>query len=212
MAKKSLVKGAAVMAAAGILVKVLGMFFRIPLTNLIGAEGMANYAPAYSLYSFLLVFATAGLPIAISKMVSERCAIEHFREAERVFKLSRTLMITIGVIGFCILFFFSDLVAEMVKLPGSSLSMKATAPALLLVPIMSSYRGYFQGMQEMVPTAISQVVEQIFRVVCGLGLAIFLMNYVSDSIGYSTGERGAAGGCFGASAGAVGGLLTMLII
>ena len=145
-------------------------------------------------------------------MVSERCAIGHFREAERVFKLSRTLMITIGIIGFCVLFFFSDYVAEMVKLPGSSLSMKATAPALLLVPIMSSYRGYFQGMQEMAPTAISQVIEQIFRVVCGLGLAIFLMNYMDDSIGFSTGERGAAGGCFGASAGAVGGLLTMIVI
>jgi len=212
MTKKSLVKGAAVMAVAGIFVKVLGMFFRIPLTNLIGAEGMANYAPAYSLYSFLLVFATAGLPIAISKMVSERCAIGHFREAERVFKLSRILMIIIGIVGFCVLFFFSDYVAEMVKLPGSSLSMKATAPALLLVPIMSSYRGYFQGMQEMAPTAISQVIEQIFRVVCGLGLAIFLMNYMDDSIGFSTGERGAAGGCFGASAGAVGGLLTMIVI
>ena len=128
MTKKSLVKGAAVMAVAGIFVKVLGMFFRIPLTNLIGAEGMANYAPAYSLYSFLLVFATAGLPIAISKMVSERCAIGHFREAERVFKLSRTLMITIGIVGFCVLFFFSDYVAEMVKLPSKSAEVPFAVP------------------------------------------------------------------------------------
>ena len=112
MAKKSLVKGAAVLAVAGIVVKVLGAFFRIPLGNMIGAEGMANYSPAYSLYAFMLVFATAGLPVAISKMVSERCATGQFREAERVFKISRTLMMIIGVIGFCLLFFFSDTIAE----------------------------------------------------------------------------------------------------
>ena len=73
MTKKSLLKGAAVMAVAGIIVKVLGAFFRIPLANMIGAVGMANYTPAYALYSFLLVVSTAGLPVAISKMVSERC-------------------------------------------------------------------------------------------------------------------------------------------
>lgn len=212
MAKKSLVKGAAVLAVAGIVVKILGAFFRIPLANLIGADGMANYSPAYALYAFLLVFATAGLPVAISKMVSERCATGQFREAERVFKLSRTLMITIGVIGFCLLFFFSDFIAELVKVPGSALSMKATAPALLLVPIMSSYRGYFQGMQEMVPTAISQVVEQIFRVGIGLAAAWILFSSANDIMGFSADERGAAGGCFGASAGAVGGLITVLII
>lgn len=212
MAKKSLVKGAAVLAVAGIVVKVLGAFFRIPLGNMIGAEGMANYSPAYSLYAFMLVFATAGLPVAISKMVSERCATGQFREAERVFKISRTLMIIIGMIGFCLLFFFSDAIAEMVKVPGSALSMKATAPALLLVPIMSSYRGYFQGMQEMVPTAISQVVEQIFRVFLGLSAAWLLYNSTTDIMGFSNDERGAAGGCFGASAGAVGGLITMIII
>ena len=212
MAKKSLVKGAAVLAVAGIVVKVLGAFFRIPLGNMIGAEGMANYSPAYSLYAFMLVFATAGLPVAISKMVSERCATGQFREAERVFKISRTLMMIIGVIGFCLLFFFSDTIAELVKVPGSALSMKATAPALLLVPIMSSYRGYFQGMQEMVPTAVSQVVEQIFRVFLGLAAAWILYNSATDIMGFTNDERGAAGGCFGASAGAVGGLVTMMII
>ena len=212
MAKKSLVKGAAVLAVAGIVVKVLGAFFRIPLGNMIGAEGMANYSPAYSLYAFMLVFATAGLPVAISKMVSERCATGQFREAERVFKISRTLMMIIGVIGFCLLFFFSDTIAELVKVPGFALSMKATAPALLLVPIMSSYRGYFQGMQEMVPTAVSQVVEQIFRVFLGLAAAWILYNSATDIMGFTNDERGAAGGCFGASAGAVGGLVTMMII
>lgn len=212
MTKKSLLKGAAVMAVAGIIVKVLGAFFRIPLANYIGDVGMANYSPAYSLYSFLLVFATAGLPVAISKMVSERCAVGQFREAERVFKISRTLMMIIGVIGFFVLFIFSDAIAELINLPGSSLSMKATALALLLVPIMSSYRGYFQGMQEMRPTAISEITEQTFRVICGLVLAKVIMGSQYEFLGYTAEQRGAAGGCFGASAGAAVGLVVMLIV
>lgn len=212
MTKKSLVKGAAVLAVAGIFVKILGAFFRIPLTNIVGDAGMANYAPAYSIYSVLLVFATAGLPVAISKMVSERCAVGQFREAERVFKISRTLMIAIGVVGFCLLFFLDEFIANLVKIPGASLSMQAMAPALLLVPLMASYRGYFQGMQEMVPTAVSQVVEQIFRVVCGLSAAWILMHGSFIAMEYEPQERGAAGGCLGAAAGAVGGLVTILII
>lgn len=212
MAKKSLLKGAAVMAVAGIIVKVLGAVFRIPLANFIGPVGMANYSPAYSLYSFLLVFATAGLPVAISKMVSERYAVGEFREAERVFKLSRTLMIIIGIIGFFVLFIFSDMIAGLINVPGSALSMKATAIALLLVPIMSSYRGYFQGMQEMAPTAMSEVAEQTFRVFCGLTLAGILMASQYETMGYTAEQRGAAGGCFGASAGAIGGLIVMLIV
>jgi len=212
MAKKSLVKGAAVMAVAGIIVKFLGAFFRIPLANLIGDTGMAYYTPGYSLYGFLLIIATAGIPVAISKMVSERCAVGQFREAERVFKLSRYLMFTIGVIGFLIVIFFSNAIAERINLPEAALAMKATAPALILVPIMSSYRGYFQGMQEMLPTAISEVVEQTFRVACGLTLAYTLMSNTYVWLGDSNLERGAAGGCFGASAGAFGGLLVMIII
>lgn len=211
MAKKSLLKGAAVLAAAGIIVKFIGAFFRIPLANFIGDVGMAYYSPAYAIYGFLLVFATTGIPVAVSKMVSERYAVGQYSEAERVFKLSRTLMFSIGVIGFFVIFFFSDVIAEMINIPGSSLAMKATAPALILVPIMSSYRGYFQGMQDMTSTAVSQVVEQIFRVVSGLSLAAILMNSAYSFLAETSEERGAAGGCFGASAGAVGGLIVMIV-
>ncbi|MFQ7472914.1 MAG: oligosaccharide flippase family protein [Anaerovoracaceae bacterium] len=212
MAKKSLVKGAAVLAVAGLFVKFLGAFFRIPLANMIGSVGMANYTPAYSLYNFLLVFSTAGLPVAISKMVSERHVMGQYREAERVFKLSRTLMFFLGVAGFCVVYFFADIIAESINVPGSALSMKATAPALILVPLMASYRGYFQGMSEMTPTAVSQIVEQIFRVVCGLALAMFLLDNVWIFESFTAKQRGAAGGCFGASAGALGGLIAVVII
>lgn len=212
MAQKSLVKGAAVLGIAGIFVKVLGAFFRIPLANIVTDQGMAYYTPAYSLYAVLLVISTSGIPIAISRMVSERYAIGRFDEADRVFHISRALMISLGVLGFIVLFFFARPIAAAMHLEGSALAMQATAPALLLVPIMSSYRGYFQGQQLMAPTAISQVVEQIFRVGAGLSLAVILMHSAFMADLYTPLQKGAAGGCFGASAGAVGGLAVMIVI
>lgn len=212
MTEKSLVKGAAILGVAGIFVKVLGAFFRIPLANIVTDQGMAYYTPAYSLYAVLLVISTSGIPIAISRMVSERYAIGRFDEADRVFHISRKLMISLGVVGFIVLFFFSRPIAAAMHLEGSALAMQATAPALLLVPIMSSYRGYFQGQQLMAPTAISQVVEQVFRVGIGLALAVILMRSSFLSESYTSLQKGAAGGCFGASAGAVGGLAVMVMI
>ena len=212
MAGKSLVKSAAILAVAGIIVKVLGAFFRIPLTNMIGATGMANYSPAYYMYSILLVISISGIPIAISKMVSERCALGEYREAERVFKISRLLMAAIGFVSFIVLFFFAEYIANVIHIPGSALSMRMTAPALFIVPIMAAYRGYFQGMQDMVPTAVSQVIEQVFRVGIGLALAVILMRGTLFAETYDEGARGAAGGCFGATAGAIGGIATVLLI
>lgn len=212
MTKTSLVKGAAVLAAAGLFVKFLGAFFRIPLANMIGAVGMANYAPAYSLYNFLLVFSTAGVPVAVSKMVSERQVMGQYAEAERVFQLSRSLMLAAGLTGCCAVYFFADEIAILFHVPGASLSMRATAPALALVPLLSSYRGYFQGMNHMTPTAVSQIAEQLFRVICGLSMAMFLKENPWIFPEFSWQQRGAAGGCFGASAGALGGLLAIGIL
>ncbi len=212
MTKRSLVQSAAILSAAGLICKFLGATFRIPLANWIGSEGMANYSPAYQLYAFLLVIATAGVPVAISKLTAERNAVGKYKEAYRVFRISRALMFALGLTGALILFFFSDFIAELINVPGSSLSMKATALALVLVPIMSAYRGFFQGMQEMKPTAYSQIVEQVFRVVIGLLMAVLMMKGLMFAADYDVYERGAAGGCFGATAGGIGGLGIMMII
>ena len=213
MSRKSLVTSAAVLAGAGFIVKILGACFRIPLTNWIGADGMANYAPAYAIYSVLLVISTAGLPVATSKMVAERYAVGQYREAERVFKLSRLLMTALGVMGGLVVLFGAGPIAEhFIHIPGSALAMQATAPALIIVPIMSAYRGYFQGQQNMNPTAVSQIVEQIFRVGVGLSLGYYMINGSLFASQYDPGARGAAGGCFGASAGAIAGLAVVLLI
>ena len=213
MTEKSLIKGAAVLAAAGIIVKVIGAVFRIVVAGIITDTGMAYYSPAYNLYAVLLVVSTSGIPIAISRMVSERYAIGRYDEADRVFHISRYLMIGLGLAGALVLFIIAKPFAAAIDLEGSAMAMQAMAPALLLVPIMSSYRGYFQGQQLMGPTALSQVVEQIFRVGFGILLALLLMQGTFMASVYTDPlQRGAAGVCFGASTGAAGGLAVMLII
>lgn len=199
-----LVKGATILAVAGIISKILGAIFRIPLTNLIGAEGMSYYGVAYPVYSFFLILATAGLPVAISRMVSERIAIGDYRNAHNSYKVSVRVMVGIGIVSFVICFFFAGPIATRMGNPDAKYSLMAIAPALLLAPIASSFRGYFQGQQNMVPTGISEVCEQFARVIIGLTLSFVLVKK-----GY---EYASAGATFGASAGLIAALIVLSFI
>ncbi|HWQ78793.1 MAG TPA: polysaccharide biosynthesis protein [Anaerovoracaceae bacterium] len=201
MAKKSFIQGAVVLGIAGIIIKVMGMIFRIPLANLIGDKGMGYYQTAYPIYVLFLTLATAGIPIAISKMVSERIAVDRHYEAYRVFKISFILLFSIGICSSAILFFGAGHIVNALGNPGAKYAMMAIAPALLFVPIMAAFRGYFQGMQDMKPTAASQIIEQLFRVVAGLTLAYVL---IKQGLEFS-----AAGASFGATAGSITGLITV---
>lgn len=214
MSSKSLIKGASILAIAGIIAKIMGAVFRLPLINWIGDTGMANYSPAYYIYAFLVILATSGLPVAISKLVSESLAVGNHYQANRVFKLSAKLMMAMGVVFFLILFIFAPQIARLMGNEDASLGMRAIAPSLLLVPLMAAFRGYFQGMQNMKPTAISQVVEQFFRTIVGLGAAFFLFYVAGDNFinGYDKYALGASGANFGATAGSLGGLLMILFV
>ena len=170
MSKNSLVKGAAILGAAGLIVKLLGAVFRLPLANMIGATGMAYYSPAYYTYTTFVTIATSGIPVAISKMVSERITVGNFEEAHHVYKVSLKLLTGIGLVSFLIMFFGAGFISGLQNIEEAKLPMMAVAPALLIVPVMAAYRGYFQGMQNMRPTAISQIIEQVFRVFFGLFL------------------------------------------
>lgn len=204
MGKKTFLKGAAILGIAGLLVQVMGAIFRIPLGNIIGDEGMGYYQTAYPIYVFLLVFSTNGAPAAISKMTSERVAVGKHSEAYRVFRLSFVLMFVIGIVAAAIFFFGAELIVNLLKNPGAYYAMLSISPALLFVPIMAVYRGYFQGLQEMEPTAISQLAEQAVRVAIGLSLAIFLLPKGL--------EFAAAGATFGTSIGPIAGVVMLIIL
>ncbi|MDD6254522.1 MAG: polysaccharide biosynthesis protein [Eubacteriales bacterium] len=203
MAGKSFVKGAVILGAAGIVVKILGAFFRIPLANIIGDTGMGYYQTAYPVYVLLLAISTAGIPTAIARMVSERTAEGNHREAYRIFKLSFLLLACIGLATFLILFLGAPLFVSFSN-QKAIYAIRAISPALLVIPIMAAFRGYTQGLQDMTPTAVSQIAEQLFRVIAGLALAVVL---VPAGLEYA-----AAGASFGAAAGGICGLIAILII
>lgn len=171
MTNKRFLKGAAILGLSGIVVKLLGAAFKIPLGNIVSETTMAYYAPSYYVYSFFIVIATAGIPLAVSKLVAENLVVDRHKEAYRIFRCSLVLLSAIGILSFIIVFFGADYIADFLHVPNAKVPMQLISPALLIFPVMSAYRGYFQGMQVMGPTAASQVVEQVFRVTSGLILA-----------------------------------------
>lgn len=173
--KGSFVQGAAILGIAGLVVKIIGAAFRIPLANAIGLIGTSYYDTAYPYYSWLLVVSTSGLPTAISKMVSERVTLGDYRGAHRVFTTALQILCCIGLFTSILMFFGADYIAKLHMLAEVAYSFRALAPALFFVAVMCAYRGYLQGMQQMVPTAISQVVEQVGKLAIGLTLAILLL-------------------------------------
>lgn len=204
--KDSFLRGAIILAVAGILVKVMGAFFRIPLGNLIGSNGMGYYQAAYPVYTLFLTLATAGFPTALAKLVSEKSAIGDHRGANKIFKVAYVVLLITGLISFSILFFGSNyIVTNLMKNPGAHYAMLAIAPALLFVPAMSSYRGYFQGQRDMSKIAISQLIEQFFRVILGIGIAYYFMQNSGP-------KMGAAGAIAGATIGSIASMVYLIII
>ncbi len=178
---KSFVQGALILGIANLIVKVIGACFKIPLTHLIGDDGMGYFNIAYQIYTFMFIVATAGFPIAISKMVAESTAKGNEQDARRIFTTSLRFLAIIGLAGTALLYFFPNQLENLVSVPGSSLGILAVSPAVLFVSLSSVYRGYFQGRQNMYPTAASEVIEAAAKLIVGIAAASFFMNMVVDS-------------------------------
>ena len=138
--RNTIAKNAVVLTLSGLTVKIIGFFFRIPLGRLLTASGMGDYSPAYEIYSFALLFSTAGLPVAVAKMIAERNAVGELDNSKKVFRISRLLMAAMGLAGFFVLFIFSDEISRLIGLKTSSMSIKATSFALIFVPLLAAYR------------------------------------------------------------------------
>jgi len=201
--KKSFLKGAFILGLAGVISKLLGALYRIPLARLLGGEGMGLYQMAYPIYTTILALATAGVPVAISILVARKESEGLTGDSRKIFRVSFSLLFVIGVILSAVVFAASGFLARTVlQQPKAFLPISAIAPAIFFAGMMSVFRGYFQGHQWMVPTAVSQVIEQIFRVTFVLVLAFWL---------FPRGlEMAAAGATFGAVIGGAAGLLVLL--
>lgn len=175
MQKKSFIKGAAVLGAAGLIVKLIGVLYRIPLQWIIGDEGLGIYHKAYPAYALLLVISTAGLPPAVSKLVASHTAVGDRQGANKVFRVALCLLSAAGLVAALVMFAFSKQIAVMLDDPLAQLSMTYIAPAIFFVAVMAAIRGYFQGLNNMFPTAMTQMVEQVAKVALGLTFAYLMI-------------------------------------
>jgi O-antigen/teichoic acid export membrane protein len=204
MANK-LVKGTFILSVATLFTKVIGSLFWMPFQNIAGDETVGLYRISFPFYTILLMVASAGIPITVSKFVAERLSKEDWPGARRVLKAASLILSLSGLAAFCLLFFGADYIAKvLLENPPTRSSLKVLAFAILVVPVMAVYRGYFQGHQQMMPTGVSQVVEQVIRVGTVIGLTWWMVKE-----GFSR-ELVAAGATSGAFLGALGGLAVVL--
>ncbi|MZP29300.1 oligosaccharide flippase family protein [Heliobacterium undosum] len=197
-----LLTGALWLTGAGIVSKFLGAFYRIPLARILGSEGVGLYQMVYPVYTVALSLATAGLPVAISVLVAERATRGDHPGAYRFFLASFWLLLVLGCCATLLLLAYAETIAHVVLRDGRTLySLWAIAPAVLLTALMAAFRGFFQGYQQMAPTALSQVVEQIVRVGIILAVSGIMVRYGVDV--------GAAGATSGAVAGGMAGLAVL---
>lgn len=199
-----LLQGTLVLTVAGIVVKVIGSLNWIILSRVLGGEGIGLYQMAFPIYLLALSLSTAGIPVAISIITAEKVALQDYRGANRVFYLSLAMLTVTGIVLSMLVYFGAGWLIEyrIIRDPRAYYSLLALAPAIFLVTLLSSFRGYLQGWQNMTPTAVSQIVEQLFRVGAMLVFAILLL---PQGIEYAAG-----GASMGAGAGAAAGLLVLL--
>ena len=201
---ESFLKGTLILTVASFVVKVIGSLNWIFVSRILGGEGIGLYQMAFPIYFFAMSISQAGVPVAISIITAERVALKDVFGARRVFRVSMALMLFTGLFFSLLTYFSADWLIEwqFIRDPRAYMSVVALAPTIFFVTLLASSRGYLQGWQRMTPTAVSQIVEQIFRV---LTMVLFASLLLPMGLDYA-----AAGASLGAFAGAIGGLLVLV--
>ncbi|NLM61745.1 MAG: polysaccharide biosynthesis protein [Clostridiales bacterium] len=203
--KQSFLQGAAVLAAAVAIVKVIGFIGKIPLVNILGGHGLGHYNIAYNIYNVMLTISTAGLPVAVSKMVAEANALGRAREVRKILRVAMSIFLLIGAVLTIGVFVFAEEAAGLMASKDSAITIRAIAPAIFFMTIMSSLRGYYQGLSNMYPTGISQIIEALGKVILGIYFSMYLA-----SRGYSP-DVVAAGSVLGMTVGTVIAMLFLIL-
>ncbi len=209
-----LVQGA-ILGVASIIVRVIGLIYRVPLNNILGEKGVAYYGVAYDVYSILLLLSSYSMPLAVSKMVSARVAVGDYKNTRKIFYSTVVFAFFMGCAAFAITFFGADLFAKILNYPQSALALRVLSPALVILSVLGVLRGYFQGLGTMVPTSVSNIVEQIINAIVSIVAAKVLYNSALDMADQGTNlpeSYGAAGGTLGTVAGALAGLIFMVVL
>ena len=180
--KQTFLQGTAVLAMATVLVKLMGFLFKVPLNNIIGEDGFGYFNTAYDVYNVLLMISTTGLPVAMSRMISQAQTLGNHAQIKRIYRTSLYVFLTIGMVGSLGMLIFCRQLSVMVTTNENSwAAIAALAPCVLLICLVSAYRGFFQGQSNMTPTSVSQIFEAVTRLVVGLGLAWLVMKLTGDA-------------------------------
>lgn len=171
--KSTFLSGVLVLTISGLFVKIAGLMFKIPMNYIVGDTGMGYYNSAYSVYTMFYMLSTAGLPVAISVMVSEKRSCGNIKAAKLVYRLALAVFFVIGLAACLVMLIFPDLLARVIRSDNSAPSIAVAAPAMFFICISSALRGYFQGCGNMVPVALSQFIEAVGKLLFGVAAASF---------------------------------------
>ena len=184
--KQNFLQGTALLAMATAIVKVIGALYKIPLNAIIGEQGFGYYSTAYEIYAVLLMISTAGLPVAMSRMISQASALNHNNQIRRIYATSRAIFLTLGIVGSLLMTVFCRQLAEFQNQPEAWAAIGCLGPCVLLICIMSTFRGFFQGQSNMLPTSVSQVIEAFVKLIVGMAAAVGIL-YFTKSVSLAAG-------------------------
>ncbi len=175
--KQSFLHGTMLLAMATAIVKVIGALYKIPLNAIIGEQGFGYYSTAYEIYTVLLMISTAGLPVAMSRMISQASSLGNYRQVRKIYTISRTIFLSLGLIGTLLMTLFCRQLAAFQEQPDAWAAIGTLGPCCFLICLMSTYRGFFQGQSNMIPTSISQVLEAVCKLIVGIAAALLIKFY-----------------------------------
>ena len=178
--KQTFLHGTMLLAMSTAIVKVIGAFYSIPLNAIIGKEGFGYYSTAYEIYTLLLMISTAGLPVAMSRMIAQANSLGNYKQVRKIYTVARTIFLSLGLVGALLMTLFARQLANFQEQPDAWAAIAALGPSCFLICLMSTYRGFFQGQSNMLPTSVSQVLESICKLVVGLSAALLLLWYTKS--------------------------------
>lgn len=200
-----------ILAAASLISRLIGLIYRIPMTNIIGDAGNGYYSNAYNIYNIALIISSYSLPLAVSKLVAEKTAKKEYRNVNRLFIGAMTFGMLSGLIMMCIVYLGAEVFAKFLfEGTGSVLALRVLSPTILLCAVMGVFRGYFQGKGSMIPTSVSQIIEQIVNAIISITASYSLM--MAHSASPAIASYGAAGGTLGTCIGALFGLFFLIFV
>ena len=173
--KQNFLQGTALLAMATAIVKIIGAFYKIPLNAIIGEKGFGYFNTAYEIYNVLLMISTAGLPVAMSRMISQASSLKNYNQVRRIYNTARGIFLALGITGTLLMTLFCRQLAEFQNQPDAWAAIGFLGPCVLLICVMSTFRGFFQGQSNMLPTSISQVIEAIVKLIVGIAAAWLLL-------------------------------------